>query len=291
MRREDFDEFSDLLDGVFDLIGKTPAAKAVSATAKALFFQALAEYPLPAVRAALGAHVKRGEFTPTPAAIIKLIEGAAALDTRPGPEEAWAIALLSRDEGDTIVWTTECAEAFTIARPVLDSSGPISGRKTFLEAYERLVGAARAAKLPAVWTAHAGWDTARRAVALQRAVDKGLLAAPSVAGLLPPPDDGPEQVPSGVALLAGPKVPVLAPDEREKARAQLAAVKKMILEGYAAKMARLDAMIDGRIQDEDEFKRTLAQRVAKHQAYVLMADQAQVKRRESEQVQQAGGQT
>jgi hypothetical protein len=34
-------------------------------------------------------------------------------------EEFWVISLTSRDEVDTVVWTTECAEAFSLAKPIL----------------------------------------------------------------------------------------------------------------------------------------------------------------------------
>ena len=288
MRSDDFDEFAELLDGVYDLIGKTPAAKVVSATAKALFFQALADYPLPVVRKALSVHVKRGEFTPTPAAIIKIIEDAAAQDTRPGPEEAWAIALASRDENDTVVWTAECAEAFAIARPVLETSGAISGRKTFLEAYERLVAAARKDSRPAVWSVHLGFDKTQHALVLARAVEKGRLSAPAVAGMLPPPDQL-AGVPQGEQLLlGGPKVPDPAPEDREKARAQLAQVKKMLADAMEEKNRAVEAAIDGRIETEEQFKANLNRRVREHQAYIRMADGVQLRRAEDQVVRQAG---
>jgi hypothetical protein len=287
MRRDDFDEFAELLDGVYDLIGKTAQAKVVSATAKALFFQALADYPLPVVRKALSVHVKRGEFTPTPAAIIRIIEDAAAQDTRPGAEEAWAIALTSRDENDTIVWTAECAEAFAIARPVLDSSGPISGRKTFLEAYERLVAAARQASRPAVWSVHLGFDKTQHALVLARAVEKGRLSAPAVAGMLPPPDRLQEMPKGTQLLLGGPEVPELAPTEAEKARAQLAEVRKLLMEGMVEKNRKLEEAIDARIETEDQFRANLNRRVRQHADYIRMADGAQLRRAEDARVKNA----
>lgn len=269
MRREDYDEFAQLLDAAFDLIGKTPAAKVVSATSKALFFQALADYPLPQVRAAIGTHVKRGKFTPTPADLIEHLEAASASDTRPGPEEAWAIALTARDEHDSIVWTSEVAEAWGIARPVLDTSGAISARKTFIEAYERLVSLARTTRRPVVWTAHLGWDKGRQAMVLQRAVDLGLLPAKKVAGLLPPPE---------------------VPDSElsDAAGAQLATIKKMLADSAAARERRLQEAVDARNESEAEFNRNTAQRVRDYQAYIRTADQAQVQRAEAERIQQPG---
>lgn len=291
MREADFDEFAQLLDGVFDLIGKTPAAKLVSPTAKALFFQALVEYSLPVVRKALSVHVKRGEFTPTPAAIIRIIEDAAAQDTRLGPEEAWAIALTSQDENDTVVWTAECAEAFSIARPVLESSGAISGRKTFLEAYVRLVTAARQAQRPAVWSAHLGFDKTQHALALARAVEQGRLSAPAVVNLLPAGEQLPVQLPSGERLLlaapTGEKVPELAPEETDKARAQLAKVRALLLEGMAAKNRKLEEAIDQRLETEEQAKQRLGQRVREYAAFNRMADDARVGLEERRRIQRA----
>jgi hypothetical protein len=269
MRENDFDEFSQLLDAAFDILGKTPAAKVVSPTAKALFFQALAEYPLPLVRAAIGAHVKRGKFTPTPGDIVDHIEASTNGDGRPGPEEAWAIALASQDERDTVVWTSETAQAWTVARPVMETSGPISARKTFTETYTRLIAASRAQRRPVVWSAHLGWDKAMQAQVLQRATDQGLLPAPSVAGLLPPPE---------VPELA------LSPD----ARAQLAKVKQMLAESAAERESRLQAKVDARNETEAEFKRNLNQRVAEYQRFAKLADQVQVTRAEGERAEKAG---
>jgi hypothetical protein len=289
MRQNDFDEFAALLDGTFDILGKTPQAKLVSPTAKAMWFKALEEYPLPAVREALGFHVKRGTYTPVPSDVVQFIEGAKGNDGRPGAEEAWAIALTSRDENDTIVWTAECAEAFTRARPVLESSGAISARKTFLEVYEALVAAARKAQRPAVWSVHLGFDKTQHARVLTRAVEQGRLPAKAVMNMLPPPDDGPDAVPSGQRLLlSGPKVPEMAPEEREAARAQLAKVRKMLADGMEEKRRRLEASIDTRIQTEDQFKADLNRRVREHQAYIRMADGVQLRRAEDQVVRQAG---
>lgn len=268
MRENDYDEFAALLAATFDVLGKTPAAKVVSPSAQALFFQALAEYPLPQVRAALAAHVKRGKFTPTPADIVEHIEAATNGDGRPGPEEAWAIALASQDERDTVVWTAETAQAWNTARAVMDTSGPISARKTFTETYTRLVAAARAQRVPVKWSVHLGWDKVGQAMVLQRAVQQGLLPAPSVVGLLPSPE---------VTDSA------LSPE----GRAQLAKVKQMLADSAAEREARLQARVDRRNEDEAEFKRNLARRVAEYQRFARQVDQVQVQRAEGETVQQA----
>jgi len=268
MRENDFDEFAALLQAAFDVLGKTPAAKVISPTAQALFFQALAEYPMPQVRAALAAHVKRGKFTPTPADVVEHIEAATNGDGRPGPEEAWALALASQDERDTVVWTSETAQAWQLARPVMETSGPITARKTFTETYTRLIAAARAQRRPVTWSAHLGWDKATQDHVLQQAVHQGLLPAPAVVGLLPPPE-----VPDSALS--------------DKAREQLAKVKQLLADSAAERERKREAMIQTRNETEAEYRRNLNQRVRDHQKFIRMVDQGQVTRAEGETVQQA----
>lgn len=259
MREADFDEFSELLKAAFDILGKTPAAKVISSTTLALWFQALAEYPLPAVRAALGAHIRRGKFTPTPADIIEHLEAAGQQDNRLGPEESWALALTSVDQSDTVVWTTECAEAFRIAAPVLSSSGPISARKTFLEAYDRLVSIARAAHEPAEWVTTIGWDMRKRKLALARAVKAGFLPAPAAMALLPAPEVEKEPL-------------------TDKERTQLRSVLALLAAGDAARQIKLERAEQERLGDEMAKDIEIQAEVDQYQA---SADSIQVARMES----------
>lgn len=241
MQPRDYDEFAQLLDDAYDLIG-VGTNKVISGGAKSMFFAALAPYSLATVRAALGAHCVdkvRGRFTPKPADIIEQIEASALNDGRPGAEEAWAIALASADEADTVVWTAECAAAFAICRPVLDSSGAISARKSFLEAYARLIAEARAERRPAAWSASIGWDAGRRDAVLGRAATAGLLPAPAAQ-----------------ALLVGPAG--AAPGD-DKAREQLAKIKQMLAGASEAKeVARLAEVERKRIEDEEWKRQTNA---------------------------------
>lgn len=278
MREDDYDEFAALLDGVYDLIGKSAQAKVISGQAKAIFFTALAGYPLPVVRTALSAHCmdrQRGKFTPSPADIVEQIELAAQRDTRPEPEEAWAIALRSQDEAETVVWTQECAEAFVIARPVLDTSGPISARKSFLEAYARLVREAREVRRPVAWVASLGTDPERRTAAVKRAHASGLLPAPVVNTLLlggPPDgeDDGAEQI-------------TLDPKQ------QLDHIRKLIAEGAAEKIRRLEAAEQERLLAEAHTSALIENQVFDYQRQQeAAADDAFVDQAEQWIVMQAG---
>ncbi len=186
MNNDDYAVFCDLLDDAYDLIG-SGTNKIISGGAKSLFFAALENYSLPTVRAALSAHCldrTRGRFTPKPADIIEQIEGAIADDGRLGSDEAWAIAITSRDEADTVVWTQEIAEAFSVCAPVLDMGDEVGARMAFKDAYSRIVAKARNERQPIQWFASLGWDKAKRNAVLQKAEIAGLLAAPVVSNLL-----------------------------------------------------------------------------------------------------------
>lgn len=173
MIADDFEAFSALYDEVMGLYGK-----AVTATQKAMFFRATAQHSLKAVRAAFDAHVgdpQRGRFAPLPADIVLQIEGAAADDGRPGPEEAWAIALQAADDTRTVVWTPEIAEAWGVARIVLRGGDEVGARMAFREAYSRLVAEARKRREPVAWSPTLGSDQRMRDEALRIAIDAGRL--------------------------------------------------------------------------------------------------------------------
>ncbi|WP_395701219.1 hypothetical protein [Aquabacterium sp.] len=189
MRETDFDEFSALLDGTCALLSR--GAYVPDANSTAMFFRAVRAWSIEAVRQAFDQHIKdpqRGRFVPLPADIVAQLQAVVANDGRPGPEEAWATVLLGRDEASTIVWSAEMAEAYGIARPVLNHGDEVGARMAFKEAYQRLVATARAVGQPAKWTVSIGFDTAQRERVLNTALAAGLLSAPDVAGLLPPPE-------------------------------------------------------------------------------------------------------
>lgn len=197
MRERDFDDFCALLDDVSALM-RSSAAAPLSASAKAMFFRALADYDIADVRAALDAHVRdpqRGRFPPVPADVIAQLQAAAEDDGRPGPEEAWAIARRATDEAATVVWTVEMSQAWAVALPLLGSRDDVGARMAFREAYQRLLAEARAAGTPPRWSASLGWDEQQRAQAIGQAVQLGYLPreellalpAPKVA-LAPPPE-------------------------------------------------------------------------------------------------------
>lgn len=163
--------------------------KAMSAYGKPLpdghmvdaWWEILNGYPLRAVSMSFAAYCDENDkFVPVPAGIAMRCK---TMDGRPSAEEAWAIALMSRDEADTVVWTTECAEAYSICSSVFPDE--VGARMAFREAYNRLVSEARTSGRPANWNASLGWDPRKREAAISRASVAGLLPAPVVHALLP----------------------------------------------------------------------------------------------------------
>lgn len=193
------------------------------------WWRQLQEFPLRVVALAFSGYREENDtFAPVPNSIYKR---CLSMDGRPGAEEAWAIALRGTDEADTVVWTTEIGAAFEICRPVLETSGAISARKPFMEAYTRLVVEARAVRRPAEWVASKGWDPARQAEAIKAAAAAGRLPAPVAA-----------------ALLEGPTADV---EPTTEGRAQLAAIKKMLASaGEEREKRRLDEVERQRLADE-----------------------------------------
>ena len=178
-------QFLHLLATTLAMYGKSMPETAI---AKA-WITGLAPYPLEIVRAAMQNYRdENGEFAPVPAAIelrCKLMDG------RPGVEEAWATALSSRDESNTVLWTSECASAFAICQPVLGTGNDVGARMAFKEVYIRRVGLARNQNRAAEWSASLGWSDRgsdeRRANALREAACRGVLLPAPIAGLLEGP--------------------------------------------------------------------------------------------------------
>lgn len=171
MRKTDFDAFHALLTECLAMWDKAPSARV-----SAIWFRTLSPYSLDAISDAFTAHMRdpvNGKFEAKPAHIIEQIERAAKADGRPGPEEAWAISLTARSEDDTVVWTTECAQAWGAAKPVMDMGDEVGARMAFREAYTRLVAEARARGEASAWEVSEGFDVDRRRIAVTAAIEAG----------------------------------------------------------------------------------------------------------------------
>lgn len=172
MRNTDLPEFTRLLTDALVGYGKPkPDAETI-----AFWFKALSPFSPATIGQAFAAYAaERPDFAPVPNSIsarCKLMDG------RPDENEAWAIALSSRDERESVLWTAEIQEAFSLCRTVLDTGDEVGARMAFKDAYARLVQAARINNQPARWNVSEGWDTERRGLVVARAVQAGLLAAP-----------------------------------------------------------------------------------------------------------------
>lgn len=202
----------------------------------------LQPYPLQAVKMAFTAYEdENGAFAPVPAGIAQLCK---QMDGRPGAEEAWAIALTSRDEADTVVWTTEIAEAFALCQPVLSLGDEVGARMAFKENYTRIVLNARGVHKPAQWVASLGWDVDRRSTALKKASVAGLLSASDVAEVYP--------------QLEGP-----AKDDF-KAHEQISKIKQMMADMNAERQRDVDLHYQRERDATANAKRDADEKVAKY---------------------------
>jgi hypothetical protein len=189
MTENDFTAFSDFLSDVYGLY---PQAKPLTAPQVAMFFRAMSEHPLDAVRAAFDGHARdpqRGRFPPLPADLIAQLQTAAEDDGRPDAEEAWALSLAAADERATVVWTDEAAQAWAAARPVLAIGDEVGARMAFREVYAKRLAAARRERVSVRWWASLGWDEAARRDAIEQAVSAGRLPASELRALPAPPRD------------------------------------------------------------------------------------------------------
>ncbi|SES11993.1 hypothetical protein SAMN04487958_107173 [Vreelandella subterranea] len=174
-------------DQVVELVYATAEVlgQEIRPAAAALIADDLNAYPFAEIGRALARCRAELHGKLTLAAIIERLPSANA---HLSGNEAWALALHSTDEQETVVWTPEIARAFAAAKPVLDGRDKVGARMAFLAAYERELAAAKAEARQPEWQVSLGHDPMRREIVLNDAVSAGKLPAPKVAHLLPPPD-------------------------------------------------------------------------------------------------------
>ncbi|WP_176048173.1 hypothetical protein [Burkholderia sp. BCC1644] len=178
MTPNDKQAFKDALD----LAHETARQALPSPAVLRVFWSQLETFPLDAVLRALSRHVATSEFAPTPASILKHLPKMS--DGRPEPDEAWAIAIRSADERETVVWTQEIAEAWAIASPVFDGD-EIGARMAFKAAYARIVDRNRGANQPPQWVVSQGFDAQRRIEVVDQAVRAGRLQLTHAQAVVP----------------------------------------------------------------------------------------------------------
>ncbi|WP_369053419.1 hypothetical protein [Burkholderia gladioli] len=229
------------------LAHKTARQPLPEADVMAVFWAKLKPYPLDLVLRAISRHVDTCEFAPTPAGLLKHLPKES--DGRPGPDEAWAIAIRSADERETVVWTQEIAEAWTIARPVFDGD-EIGARMAFKDAYTRICERNRQLGVAPQWSVSQGFDAEKRVAVIAQAVQAGRLALP--------------QAKAAVPLLAGESDPAPTVD----VEANLARLKAMVAGIGSARdrsSAEKSALAREAAEGLAEAKRETARRVADYQ--------------------------
>ncbi|MDP1774238.1 MAG: hypothetical protein Q8L15_18375 [Methylobacter sp.] len=183
---------------------QTPSDRVVSSV-----FDDLVDYPLSAVKLALGYHARQSRFAPTPHDVVVLLESG---NKRLSADEAWA--MMPKDEFDTVVWTQEMAEAYNIAYELIVDGDKIAARMAFKGAYERLCAEAVMMQRPVKWTPCIGYDKTKIETALQKSVLAGRITQERANKYLPAP------VESGLiaGLISGKVTELPANNENLRAR-------------------------------------------------------------------------
>lgn len=177
-------------------------------------------------------------------------------DGRPSGDEAWAVALQSSDEAETVVWNGEIQKAMAAARPILEAGDKIGARMAFRDAYERIVRNNREAGILPVWEASLGWDKERRAVAIESARSLGLLSAPRAAALLPHASGGVVE-----SVLFGCGKVDLPDDDAERVTYWITQIRADLKRAQAEQIARREAESMAQRKDMAERKRRAAELV------------------------------
>lgn len=234
MQDQDLQWLLEQLIGTAELLGQQ-----MTPTAAAMLADDLSNYPRELLAKALSRVRTEHTGRLTPKAILDRIDEVMG---RPAANEAWALASRALDERDTVVWTSEMDDAWAIARPLAAEGDMVGARMAFIAAYERAVRTAREERrLPEVRVSM-GWDTKLREVAVQQAVERGLLSS-SQAQEYAQPALG-SNVFNPVALLSGRIEP--AANASHEVRARLAHLRDEIAQraGRATRSAMAQARLE-----------------------------------------------
>lgn len=152
----------------------------LSASAADLMAQDLVDYSVADIANALKACRHEASKLTLPAILQRL----HAVDGRPEANEAWAIALQSFDEVQTVLVTPEIQQAAAAASPVMAAKDKIGARMAFIAAYDRLVAEARRTAQPVNWTLSLGYSQELRAAAIQEGLRLGRISSESASVLI-----------------------------------------------------------------------------------------------------------
>jgi hypothetical protein len=172
MEKTDFKQFCDAW-AITQEIGAN--GKIYSKGAMVSIFEAFDSFSFDIVNSAIKAHGLKNKFAPTQADILAIL--GSGNQQHLGADEAWAIALASMDEAETVVMTDEIMQALAIAWEVYSDGDGVGARMAFRSAYERIM---QGAGKP-VWRVTLGHDPGRREEAVRKAVEQGLLPKTEIA--------------------------------------------------------------------------------------------------------------
>lgn len=175
----DFELFAEIWAEVHEFM---PGGKKLSHRAITMIFEAMSDYTLDAIEKALSIHIQCNKFAPTPSDIIEIL--SSSKNKHVGADEAWAIALASFDEFDTVVINQQITEARSIAYDVWESGDKVGARMAFKAAYDRII---QSSPVPS-WFVSIGYDTQRRVDAVKKAVSLGRISQECANKHLPPPE-------------------------------------------------------------------------------------------------------
>ncbi len=202
MNRDEYDKFAELIAAEAE-VHRSP----LSASAIRVYWSALADLSLEEVAAAILAHErnpKSGGHMPMPADIRREHLGIID-DGRPGPDEAWSIAVQLMTQDATVVVTDEIMAAAAVARTIHSAGDRIGARKAFLEKYDQLVKLARKPPGRCHWWPSLGHDPAGREGPILEAVQIGRLPAEDARKYLPYYDEPSSDIIARVVRLGGPR--------------------------------------------------------------------------------------
>ncbi|UMO89359.1 hypothetical protein HP572_07505 [Pectobacterium sp. PL64] len=178
-------EFAELLKATLAVYGKDSSKSVIR-----LYWNAVGSFDIGLIRQALSQWItdpELGRYAPKPADIIRNIQRLTGRPSWVSANEAWAIALPAQDEANTLIWTTEIAQAWRVAEPIFSDGDRVGARMAFIAAYDRLVATAQSSGVLPQWTVSEGWDKGAVKGAIEQAVNAGLLPAPDATRYLSPP--------------------------------------------------------------------------------------------------------
>ena len=125
---------------------------------------------------------ERGRYFPKPADL--LAKASKTAPAHPVADVAWAIAIRSFDENDTVVWTEEIASARAACMPVWQIRDHVGARMAFKAAYDAILARLPVGSIPK-WQISAGSDPKARLEAVEQAQAAGLISRQQANKLIP----------------------------------------------------------------------------------------------------------